>query len=52
MHLNNFQLLQSVGQVSRMTSKKNELIQDTLEGLLKKLQCTERLGPNGHQSSS
>ena len=37
MHLNNFQLLQSVGQVSRRTSEKYELIQDKLEGLFKKL---------------
>ena len=39
MHLNNFQLLQSVSQVSRNTSKKYELIQDKLEGLSRS--CSE-----------
>ena len=47
--LNNFQLLESVGQVSRMKSKKCELIQENLEGLFQKLQCNECLVPNAHQ---
>ena len=40
------QLLQSVGQVSRMKIEKDELIQDKLEGLFKKLQWSECLVPN------
>ena len=51
MHLNNFQLLESVGPVPRMTNKVFELIQDKPEGLIKKLQLSERLVPNVHQSS-
>ena len=34
--LNSFQLLRSVGQVSRMKSKKDELIQDKLEAVMSK----------------
>ena len=46
MLLNNFQLLQSVWQVSRRTSKKYELIQDKLGGLFKELQWSECLKLN------
>jgi hypothetical protein len=38
MPLNNFQLLDNVGQVPWRTSKKIVLNQDKLEGLFKKLQ--------------
>ena len=51
MHLNNFQLLESVGQVSMRTRKKLKPIQDKLEVLFKKLQWSECLIPNAHQSS-
>ena len=44
--MNSFQLLQSVGQVSRIKSEKDELIQDSLEGVFKRLQSSECLVPN------